>query len=138
MRIGIPNQHVEDEPINKITDVENGVSDFSFSDDGRWLVYRSGESGQEQLYSLPVNGLLSAEAEQLTDGEAGVDGWEWSPDSRRIYFTRPDSRDEDDELRREEMPRCHLAELRSERGPTLARFGRSSFDRRVLSQVLQE
>ncbi len=86
----------------RIRDVENGVSDFSFSDDGRWLVYRSGESGQEQLYSLPVNGLLSAEAEQLTDGEAGVDGWEWSPDSRRIYFTRPDSRAEDDELRREE------------------------------------
>ena len=86
----------------RITYADHGVSDFSFSDDGRWLVYRSGESGQEQLYSLPVNGLLTAEAEQLTDGEAGVERWEWAPDSRRIYFTRPDSRDEDDDLRREE------------------------------------
>ena len=86
----------------RITDTDHGVSDFSFSDDGRWLVYRSGESGQEQLYSLPVNGLLTAEAEKLTDGEAGVERWDWAPDSRRIYFTRPDARDEDDEVRREE------------------------------------
>jgi dipeptidyl aminopeptidase/acylaminoacyl peptidase len=85
----------------RITDADNGVSDFSFSDDGLWLVYRSGESGQKELHSLPVDGLLTAEAEQLTDDEAGVEGWEWSPDSRRIYFARPDSRDADDELRRE-------------------------------------
>ena len=86
----------------RITQAEEGVSDVAFSRDGRWLVYRSGEEEQEQLYRLPVNGILAAEAEQLTDGEAGVEDWEWSPDSRRIYFTRPDSRDEDDDIRREE------------------------------------
>lgn len=86
----------------RITDAAEGVSDFRFSDDGRWFVYRSGKSGQEQLYRLPVDGILDADAEQLTDADAGVEGWEWAPDSRRIYFTRPDSRDEDDELRREE------------------------------------
>ncbi len=86
----------------RITDAEHGVADFAFSDDGRWLAYRSGESGREQLYLLPVDGLLEAEAEQLTDREAGVENWEWSPDSRRIYLIRADSWDADNNRRREE------------------------------------
>ena len=86
----------------RITDAEEGVSDFDLSDDGRSLVYRGGASGQEQLYRLPVDGILSAEPEQLTQGEAGVERWRWAPDGGSIYFTRPDSRDEDDVLRREQ------------------------------------
>jgi dipeptidyl aminopeptidase/acylaminoacyl peptidase len=85
----------------KITEAEDGVSGFQFSPDGRWLVYRSGPSGQEQLFRLPVENLGGGEAVQLTDGEAGVDQWEWAPDSRSIYFVRPDSFDEAEKERRE-------------------------------------
>ena len=86
----------------RITDAEDGVSGFDFSPDGNWLVYRSGESNQEQLYRLAVADLPNAEATQLTDGAAGVDQWDFSPDGSRIYFTRPDSFDEDEKKRREE------------------------------------
>ena len=86
----------------RITDAENGVRDFGLSDDGRSLVYRGGAEGREQLYRLPVDGILSAEPEQLTQGEAGVERWRWAPGGGSIYFIRPDSRDEDDELRREQ------------------------------------
>ena len=86
----------------RITDAEEGVADFDLSDDARTLVYRRGESGQEQLYRLPVDSILTAEPEQLTEGEAGVESWQWAPDGRSIYFIRPDSWDEDDELRREQ------------------------------------
>ena len=86
----------------RITDADDGVRDYAFSDDGEWLAYRSGESGQEQLYRLPVAEIDAAEPEQLTDGEAGVEQWEWAPDGGSLYFTRPDERDEDNELRREE------------------------------------
>ncbi|WP_419936284.1 TolB family protein [Candidatus Palauibacter sp.] len=86
----------------KITDAEEGVSGFAFSPDGRWLVYRSGESNQEQLYRLPADDLAGAEPEQLTDGEAGVDQWDFSPDGSRVYFARPDAFDEDEKKRREE------------------------------------
>ena len=86
----------------KITDAEEGVSGFAFSPDGRWLVYRSVESNQEQLYRLPADDLAGAEPEQLTDGEAGVDQWDFSPDGSRVYFARPDAFDEDEEKRREE------------------------------------
>ena len=34
----------------RISDTKEGVSDFAFSDDGRWLAFRSGKSGEEQLY----------------------------------------------------------------------------------------
>ncbi len=86
----------------KITDAAEGVSGFDFSPDGSWLVYRSGESNQEQLYRLAVADLPDAEPAQLTDGAAGVDQWDFSPDGSRIYFTRPDSFDEDEKKRREE------------------------------------
>ena len=86
----------------RITDAEEGVSGFDFSPDGSWLVYRSGESGQEQLYRLAVSNLPDAEPEPLTAGEAGVDQWDFSPDGSHIYFTRPDSFDEDEKKRRGE------------------------------------
>jgi len=86
----------------RITDTDEGVSGFSFSPDGAWLVYRSGDSGQEQLYRLPVSDLAGADPQQLTAGEAGVEGWEWNSDGGTIYFTRPESFDEDDKRRRDE------------------------------------
>ncbi len=86
----------------KITDADDGVSGFDFSPDGMWLVYRSGPSGQAQLFRLPTGDLANADPVQLTDGEAGIDEWEWAPDSRQIYFTRADSFDEAEKERMEE------------------------------------
>ena len=86
----------------QITNVEKGVADFAFSFDGTWLAYRSGEVGLEQLYRLPVDDLFLADADQVTDGEAGIEDWTWARDSQSIYFIRQNFRDEDDVRRREE------------------------------------
>ena len=83
----------------KITEAEEGVSGFNFSPDGSWLVYRSGESGQEQLFRISAADLTAGEAEQLTEGEAGVEQWDFSPDGDRIYFVRADDFEEDEKLR---------------------------------------
>ncbi len=86
----------------RLTDAEHGVSGFSFSPDGIWLGYRSGDSGQEQLHLLDISDLSGTDPVQLTRGDAGVEQWEWSPDGRAVYFVRPDSFDEDEKRRREE------------------------------------
>ncbi|MEX0979999.1 MAG: hypothetical protein WDZ89_02830, partial [Gemmatimonadota bacterium] len=86
----------------RITEAKDGVSNFDFSSDGRWLVFRAGESGKQQLYRLAINDLAaggSPDAQQLTRQAAGVENWEIAPDGRRIYFLRPDSVDTDEELR---------------------------------------
>ncbi|MFB3853852.1 MAG: prolyl oligopeptidase family serine peptidase [Vicinamibacterales bacterium] len=85
----------------RITDAKEGVSTFEFSPDGRWLAYRSGKSGEEQLYLLKVEGIDTAVPDQLTKQAAGVGSWQWAPDSRRIYFIGPDRADADEKLRRE-------------------------------------
>ena len=85
----------------KVTELPDGVSDFDFSPDGAWLVVRSGEPDQEQLYRMSASDLLGSEPTQLTHEEAGVEDWEFSPDSRRIYFNRADSFDSADKRRRE-------------------------------------
>ncbi len=85
----------------RVTDTDDGVSNFDFSPDGQWLVYRSGDTDQEQLYRLPSAGLLDSEPRQLTDGEAGVESWDFAPDGASIYFIRPDAFDEADRRRRD-------------------------------------
>lgn len=85
----------------KITDAKDGVSNFAFSPDGAWLVFRAGDSDEEQLYRMPVSEIPGAEAEQLTKGTAGIRNWEWSPDSRALYFVRDDTVFTDDKTRRD-------------------------------------
>ena len=85
----------------RITDAADGVSGFAFGPGGRWLVYRSGEGSREQLYRLAAGEPAPGEAVQITAGEAGIGEWDFTPDGSRIYFTRPDSFDEDEMERRE-------------------------------------
>jgi dipeptidyl aminopeptidase/acylaminoacyl peptidase len=85
----------------RITEAKEGVSNFAFTKDGRWLIYRSGPSGEQQLYRLPVQGIHEAEAEQITRHPTGIDQWQISPDSRRVFFITPDTIDPDEKLRRD-------------------------------------
>ena len=85
----------------KITEAKEGVSTFALSPDGKWLAYRSGKAGEEQLYRLPVDGADAATAEALTKQAAGVGTWRWAPDGRRIYFVGPETADADEKARRE-------------------------------------
>ena len=87
----------------RLTDTKEGVSDYALSRDGRWLAYRSGKSGEEQLYRLPLplTTTETATAEQITKHPTGVQSWQWAPDSRRIYFVTPDRIDEDEKVRRD-------------------------------------
>jgi dipeptidyl aminopeptidase/acylaminoacyl peptidase len=85
----------------KITEARDGVSTFAFTGDGKSLIYRSGKAGEEQLYSLPVAGIDTARAEQITRHPTGVGLWRIAPGDRRIYFITADTIDLDEKLRRE-------------------------------------
>ena len=94
----------------RVTDAKEGVSNYAVSRDGRWIVYRSGKSGEEQLYRLPVTaltplapGALNGDtAEQITKHPTGVgSSWKFAPDSTRIYFVTANASDADEKLRRE-------------------------------------
>jgi dipeptidyl aminopeptidase/acylaminoacyl peptidase len=85
----------------RLTSTTEGVRDYALSKDGRWLAYRTGKDGEEQLYRLPLSGIETAAAEPLTKHPTGTGMWRWSPDSRRIYFVAPDAIDGDEKARRE-------------------------------------
>ena len=93
--------HPDGGEARKITDAKEGVSTFAFSKDGKWLVYRSGKAGEEQLYRMPVAGIDSATAEQITRHPTGVGVWRFAPTGNRIYFITADTIDLDEKLRRE-------------------------------------
>jgi len=87
----------------RVTDAKDGVVDYAISPDGKTLAYRSGRAETRQLFRVPVATLMAetAKPEPLTKQPAGVDTWDWAPDSRRIYFAAPDRFDEDEKLRRD-------------------------------------
>ena len=93
--------HPDGGEARKITDAKDGVSTFAFSRDGKSLVYRSGKAGEEQLYEMPVAGLDSAKAQQITRHPTGVGIWRFAPTGNRIYFITADTIDLDEKLRRE-------------------------------------
>jgi dipeptidyl aminopeptidase/acylaminoacyl peptidase len=85
----------------RISDAKEGVTDYDLTRDGKWLVYRSGKSGEEQLYRLPIATIDSASPEEITKHDTGIGTWELAPDSARIYFVTPDLVDQDEKSRRE-------------------------------------
>ena len=93
--------HPDGGEARKITDARDGVTTFDFSEDGKWLVYRSGKAGEEQLYRMPVAGIDSVKAEQITRHPTGVGVWRFAPTGNRIYFITADTIDLDEKLRRE-------------------------------------
>ena len=89
----------------RITDAKDGVSTYAVARDGSSLVYRSGKSDEEQLYTLAVRDILagtpvdSLKAAPLTKHATGVGTWQFSPDSKRIYFVTADTVDKDEKAR---------------------------------------
>ncbi len=88
---------------HKLTDATGGVSNFSFSKDGKWLAYTSGRAGSEQVYAFAIADLGgdAPKPAQWTRHNTGMGNWQWSPDSKRIYFVTPDSIDREERARRD-------------------------------------
>jgi dipeptidyl aminopeptidase/acylaminoacyl peptidase len=84
----------------KLTDNANGVEDFAFSKDGKWLAYSTGREDSRQVWIFSTATIETDVAKALTKHTNGIRAWQFSPDSRRIYFTAPDRVDKDNSERK--------------------------------------
>ena len=85
----------------KITDAKDGVAQFEFTRDGKWLVYSAGKAEDRQLWMLPAAGIDGATPVQLTKHATPLGTWSVSDDGRTVFFVAPDSVDKDDRERKE-------------------------------------
>ena len=85
----------------KISDAKDGVSNFTFTRDGQWLIYAAGRAEDRQLWMLPVSGIDSVAPVALTKHTTPIGTWDISDDGKRVYFLAPDSVDKDDRERRD-------------------------------------
>jgi dipeptidyl aminopeptidase/acylaminoacyl peptidase len=91
----------------RITNAKDGVTTFAVGSDGTTLMYRSGKSGEEQLYALPVDALVngapldSLTPLQVSKHKTGIGLWRFSPDAKRVYFVTADTIDADERARME-------------------------------------
>ena len=86
----------------RITNAAEGVSNFSFSKDGKSIIYSSGRSREQQLYAFATSDLWRGDVPkpaQWTHHATGIVSWQRSPDGSRLYFIAPDSVDRDDRTR---------------------------------------
>jgi dipeptidyl aminopeptidase/acylaminoacyl peptidase len=102
----------------KITDAKEGVGAFAFSKDGKWLAFSAGKDDEQQIWIVSVADIEKEKPKQLTKHSAPITSWQFSPDSKRIYFLSPDSVDKankdrkekkfDVRIRNEQSPPVHL------------------------------
>lgn len=102
----------------KITDAKDGVGNYAFSKDGRWLAFSAGKSDEQQVWVLPVAGIDTAKARPLTKHATPVGWWRFSENGTRLYFVSPDSVDKankermekkfDVRIRNQDIPLNHL------------------------------
>jgi dipeptidyl aminopeptidase/acylaminoacyl peptidase len=100
----------------KVTEAKDGVGAFAFSRDGRWLVYSAGKAEEQQVWALPVAGLLAGEAQpvQVTKHATPVTWWTLSRDGTRLFFLAPDTVDR---AARERVEKKFTVQVRNERPP---------------------
>lgn len=73
---------------------EAGASDLKYSPDGNYISLKRSVDGKSQIFLLPTKG---GEATQLTEHENSIGNYEWSADSKNIYFVSSVPRSSDDE-----------------------------------------
>ncbi len=74
---------------HRLTEPSSSSFGADWSPDGKWIAFLSARPGQikdspagkTQLYVMPADG---GEAQQVTKMEIGVNGFDWSPDSKRF------------------------------------------------------
>lgn len=102
----------------RLTEAKDGVGGFAFSRDGKWLAFSAGKDNQQQIWAIPVDEIDTAKPVQWTRHATPVGAWQFSPDSRRIYFLSGDKFDKDNKdrldkkfnvmVRNQETPLTHL------------------------------
>ncbi|MBI4428063.1 MAG: S9 family peptidase [Ignavibacteriales bacterium] len=98
----------------KVSEAKDGVGTFAFTKDGKWLVFLAGKEDERQLWAIAVSDIGKEKPKQLTKHEASIVSWQISPDSKRLYFTSPDSLDKANRDRKEKK---FDARVRNEAAP---------------------
>lgn len=73
---------------------EAGASDLRYSPDGKYISLKRTVDGNAQLFLLPTRG---GEAVQLTEHDNSIGRYEWSADSKAIYFISNVARSSDEQ-----------------------------------------
>ncbi|HET8678029.1 MAG TPA: S9 family peptidase [Blastocatellia bacterium] len=102
----------------RLTDAKDGTGQFAFSRDGKWLAFSAGKNDEQQIWVISVANIETEAPRQLIKHATPVSSWQFSPDSRRIYFLAPETADKDNRerkekkfdvrIRNEDSPLAHL------------------------------
>lgn len=84
----------------KLTEAKDGVHAYTFTRDGRWLVYSAGKAEDRQLALVDL-AAPDFKVTALPKHATPVRDFAVAEDGSRVFFTSPDRVDKDDQKRRE-------------------------------------
>ncbi|MBM3786621.1 MAG: S9 family peptidase [Acidobacteria bacterium] len=73
----------------RVSDVPGGVASFAYSKDGNRIALLGGRGEEKQIYLYEASSQEDAKVRKRHT--AGVIAMHWSPDSKTLFFTAPDS-----------------------------------------------
>ncbi len=74
------------EPIQLTRTVKAGSSSAAFTPDGKYVSFLANRGDKTQLFLISISG---GEAIQVTRDEDGISSYDWSPDGKRIVYSKP-------------------------------------------------
>jgi dipeptidyl aminopeptidase/acylaminoacyl peptidase len=75
-------------PIQLTRTSKGGSNTADFTPDGKYISFLANRGEKRQLYLISIMG---GEAIQVTRDEDGISNYDWSPDGRRIVYSKPQS-----------------------------------------------
>ncbi|AEE49216.1 alpha/beta hydrolase family protein [Haliscomenobacter hydrossis] len=69
-----------------------------WSPDGKWIAFTSSRNDKSQIFVIRPNG---GEAQQISNEDEGVGGFEWSPDGKQFAITKQEPEDKEEKKRKE-------------------------------------
>lgn len=89
-----------DKPIQLTNNLKGSSSDPKWSPDGKWIAFLSKRGEKTQIHAIRFEG---GEAFQLTHAKNNIQGFDWSPDSRKIAFLQSEDKTEEEKKRKEKF-----------------------------------